>query len=110
MNLNVKSKYNVRADPCRDGFFLQTGESRLPFRTRPGECEQSMVRFARLLVWTLVVLAPVALTVVVSGCGGSSENSDIVISEAAKKADAGGQKAMEEFYRTKMQKGKSKKN
>lgn len=68
-----------------------------------------MARFSRLLVFPLVVSAPVALTVALSGCGGSSENSDIAISEAAKKADAGGQKAMEEFYRTKMQKGQSKK-
>jgi hypothetical protein len=65
-----------------------------------------MARLVRLVVLTAVVSAPVGLTVALSGCGGGEKIGDIQVSEEAKKADAGGQKAMEDFYRAKMQKKK----
>lgn len=65
-----------------------------------------MARIVRLLVLTALVSAPVGLTVTLSGCGGGEKVGDIQVSPEAQKADVGGQKAMEEFYRSKMQKKK----
>jgi hypothetical protein len=59
-----------------------------------------------MLALAAIVSAPAALTVTLSGCGGGEKTGEIKISEEAKKADIGGQKAMEEFYRSKTQKKK----
>jgi hypothetical protein len=65
-----------------------------------------MARFVRLLVLAAFVTAPAALTVTLSGCGGGEKVGDAKLSPEAQKADTGGQKAMEDFYRTKTQKKK----